>query len=159
MSIPFFSTLTFLHPWLLAALAALPALWWILRLMPPAPKQILFAPMRFLAGLIPDRQTPSHTPWWILLLRCLIIALLIIGLAGPVRGVSDTMNTDGHMRIVIDNDWAAATLWDKQMSRAADLTNQAAQNGSDIEIALTAPLAGQTIPTIEGPLSAGDARA
>jgi len=34
-----FGALAFLNPWLLAALAALPALWWLLRATPPAPRR------------------------------------------------------------------------------------------------------------------------
>jgi hypothetical protein len=153
-----FASIGFLHPWMLGALAALPALWWILRLMPPAPKHIIFAPIRFLEGLIPDRQTPSHTPWWILLLRCLIIALLIIGLAGPVRGKGEAVDNDTPIRIVIDNGWAAATLWDQQMRRAGDIINKAAQETQEIYIATTAPREGQDTPVYEGPLSAADAQ-
>lgn len=155
-----FGSITFLHPWMLGALAALPALWWLLRLMPPAPKHIIFAPIRFLEGLIPERQTPSHTPWWILLLRCLILALLITSLAGPVRGKGEAADADHQItRIVIDNGWAAATLWDTQMRRADDLINKAAQQNRQIEIAFTAILPGRDLPTAEGPMSAGDARA
>jgi hypothetical protein len=150
---------SFLHPWMLGALAALPVLWWLLRLMPPAPKHILFAPIRFLAGLIPERQTPSHTPWWILLLRCLIVALIILALAGPVRGPAEDMSNNVHIRLVIDNGWASASLWDQQMRRAEDLITRAGQNKQEIEITGTAPQPGQKLPLVEGPLSAGDAAA
>ena len=157
-ALPFLSGFTFLHPWVLAALAGLPALWWLLRLMPPAPKHILFAPVRFLAGLIPERQTPSHTPWWILLLRCLIIALIVIALAGPVRGPVETMDTNARIRIVIDNGWSSASLWDVQIRRAEDIIARAAQSKQEIEIAATALLPGREAPVLQGPMSAGEAR-
>ena len=35
-------SLTFLSPWLLGALVTVPALWWILRVMPPQPRNIKF---------------------------------------------------------------------------------------------------------------------
>ena len=34
--------IAFAAPWLLAGLAALPVLWWLLRVTPPAPKRIRF---------------------------------------------------------------------------------------------------------------------
>lgn len=153
----FFSGITFLHPWVLGALAALPVLWWILRLMPPAPKHILFAPIRFLKDLIPERQTPRHTPWWILLLRCLIVTLIILALAGPVRGPVETVDTSARMRIVIDNGWAAASLWDAQIRRAEDIINRA-DNGQTIEIAATALPAGRDTPILQGPMAVGEAK-
>ena len=42
------------NPWLLTALIALPALWWLLRIIPPAPKLIRFPAIRFLLGLEPE---------------------------------------------------------------------------------------------------------
>ena len=69
--------LTFLNPWILAGLNFLPALWFLLRVTPPAPKLIRFPPARFLAELQPDEQTVSHTPWWILLLSLLCAALTL----------------------------------------------------------------------------------
>src|SRR5437764_480324 len=35
-------SLAFASPWLLAALAALPVIWWLLRVTPPAPRRIAF---------------------------------------------------------------------------------------------------------------------
>jgi hypothetical protein len=42
MSLFGFGTLTFATPWLLLALGALPLLWWLLRAIPPAPRQVAF---------------------------------------------------------------------------------------------------------------------
>lgn len=153
----FLSGMTFLHPWVLGALAALPVLWWILRLMPPAPKHILFAPIRFLKDLIPERQTPRHTPWWILLLRCLIVTLIILALAGPVRGPVETVDASARIRIVIDNGWASASLWDTQIRRAEDIISRA-DSGQSIEIAATALPAGRDTPLLQSPMAAGEAK-
>ena len=48
------------NPWLLTALAALPVLWWLLRIIPPAPKQIRFPAIRFLLGLEPEERTSAR---------------------------------------------------------------------------------------------------
>lgn len=150
-------SLVFLHPWVLGALAALPVLWFLLRMMPPAPRHIAFAPVRFLAGLIPERKTPSRTPWWILLLRCLIVVLIVLALAAPADRPSEETGTAARLRIVLDNSWGSAALWNRQIARAEDLIARAGRDNIEIEIAATAPLADTHAPLAAGPLSAGDA--
>src|SRR5919206_1355087 len=76
----------FAAPWLLLALPALPILWWLLRVTPPAPRRIAFPALRLLRDLPITQETPARTPWWLLLLRILAAALLILGLAQPVLG-------------------------------------------------------------------------
>ena len=46
-------SLAFVSPWLLVALAALPIIWWLLRVTPPAPRRIAFPAIRLLLGLVP----------------------------------------------------------------------------------------------------------
>ncbi len=75
---------TFAAPLALAALIGLPALWILLRVTPPRPKRIDFPPLKLVADLIPQRQTPARTPPWLLILRLLIAAALILAVAGPV---------------------------------------------------------------------------
>ena len=77
-------SLAFASPWLLAALAALPVIWWLLRVTPPAPRQIAFPAIRLLLGLTPREETPARTPWWLILLRTVIAALIVIALAHPL---------------------------------------------------------------------------
>ena len=52
-------------PWILAALAALPLLWWLLRVTPPLPRRTFFPPLKLLRGLEDEEQTPAATPWWL----------------------------------------------------------------------------------------------
>jgi len=71
-------------PWMLTALALLPVLWWLLRITPPAPLVRAFPPLRLLLALTPEEETPAHTPLWLILLRMLIMALVIVALAHPL---------------------------------------------------------------------------
>ena len=48
-------SLAFASPWLLAALAALPVMWWLLRVTPPAPRRVAFPAIRLLLGLTAAR--------------------------------------------------------------------------------------------------------
>ena len=76
--------LAFLNPWLLAGLATLPLIYWLLKTVPPRPKQVEFPATRILVGLENTEKTPAKTPWWLLLIRLAAAALVIIALAEPV---------------------------------------------------------------------------
>ena len=68
----------FSTPAVLLALAALPALWVLLRVTPPQPRRIDFPPLRLILDLVPKQETPARTPWWLLLLRLVIAGVVII---------------------------------------------------------------------------------
>ena len=55
-----------------------------MRLIPPRPRRIYFPPTRLLFDIAPKEETPSRTPWWLLLLRLGLAALLILAAAGPL---------------------------------------------------------------------------
>ena len=76
--------LTFTVPLVLTALAALPAIWLLLRITPPQPRRVDFPPLKILADLRPEQEMPARTPWWLLLLRLLLAAFLILAAAGPI---------------------------------------------------------------------------
>jgi len=78
------ASLTFTAPWLLLALAVLPVLWWLLRLLPPAPRRLDFPAIRLLFDLKPREETPDRTPPWLILLRILLAGLVILALAHPL---------------------------------------------------------------------------
>src|SRR3569832_373844 len=120
-----FSALSFGAPWVLAALAARPVLWWLLKVTPPQPRRISFPPMRLLLGLKDEEQTPAHTPWWLLLLRLTAAGLLILALADPLLGRVVKILGDGPLILVVDNGWTAAKHWDQRQTLIADLLRAA----------------------------------
>ncbi|MEM7596855.1 MAG: DUF4159 domain-containing protein [Pseudomonadota bacterium] len=103
----------FAAPWLLIALAVLPILWIILRAVPPAPIRRRFPGVALLLGLSDDDTVTDRTPWWLLLLRMLAVAALIIGLAGPVLNpqADPSERRTGPLLIVMDATWASARDW------------------------------------------------
>lgn len=105
--------IAFAAPWLLVALAALPILWLILRAVPPAPVRRRFPGVALLLGLRDDDTVTDRTPWWLLLLRMLAVAAVIIGLAGPILNPRDAAEGErsGPLLIVLDASWAAARDW------------------------------------------------
>ena len=102
---------SFLSPALLWGLAALPALWLILRAIPPAPLRRRFPAVVLLLGLKDADASADRTPWWLLALRALAVAAAIIGFAGPTRAPIVADNGDAPLLIVLDAGWAEAHDW------------------------------------------------
>ena len=120
-------SLGFISPWLLLALLALPLLWIILRAVPPAPIRRIFPGVSLLLGLKDDEQVSDRTPWWLLLLRMLAVAALIVGLAGPVLNPRDEDAGKGPLLIVMDASWASAPDWAARTTMLERLLEDAAR--------------------------------
>lgn len=121
------SALAFGAPAVLWALLLLPVLWWLLRATPPRPQDITFAPTRLLLGLAKREETPSRTPWWLMLMRLILAALVIIALAQPVlRPEAATATGDGPLLIALDDTFAANTDWPARIEAAERLIDRAA---------------------------------
>ncbi len=147
------SNIIFMNPWILAGAATLPLLWFLLRVMPPTPQRVVLPTTRFLVGLTPETQTPSRTPWWILLLRIMIAALVLLALAQPVYNPASNLPGNGAIRLIIDNSWPAAQTWNKQIQAAEESLTQAGREKREIYILTTAPPPGEEKPVQYGPLS------
>ncbi|POF29832.1 DUF4159 domain-containing protein [Roseibium marinum] len=131
--------LTFTAPWILAALALLPVIWWLLRLTPPRPREIAFPPTRLLLGIDQHEETPQRSPWWLTLLRLLLAAILIVALAGPVWRSAEPVETgQGVLWMLVDNGWTSARGWDAQVSAAEQILAAAEQDGQPVLFAATA---------------------
>jgi len=153
-------SLAFASPWLLAALAALPVIWWLLRVTPPAPRRIAFPPLRLLLGLRPREETPARTPWWLILLRTVLAALVILALAHPLLNPQVRLAGSGPIALVIDDGWTAAHDWSRRREAALDLLAGAERESRAILLLTTAPLAsGEAAPPPLSPARAVDARA
>lgn len=136
--------LAFAVPWALAALAALPILWWLLRVIPPAPKRISFPAIRLLEGLRPEEDTPHSTPWWLLLLRLLIAALVILAIARPLIPSGTTIPAGGPILMVFDDGWSSARDFEARRDRALRILDQAERENRPVTLVTTAdPLPGQ----------------
>lgn len=154
-----FANIAFLNPWILGGLLLLPALWFLLRITPPSPRLIVFPATRFLEGLTPERVTSAKTPWWILLLRVLIIALIITALAEPVLNPVEAQRNKSDLQLIIDNSWPSAQTWDMQMQEAQRLLDVASRDRRTIHIYTTAPEPGKDDAAYHGPLTVTQAEA
>lgn len=130
----------FVTPWLLAALAVLPVLWLILRAIPPAPVKRLFPGVVLLLGLSDDDTVTDRTPWWLLVLRMLAVAAVIIGLAGPLLNPQEREDRQGPLLILMDASWASASDWDARRAMVEALLDEAARDGRVVAVQrLSAP--------------------
>ena len=131
----------FTAPWLLLALLALPLLWLILRAVPPAPIRRRFPGVALLLGLKDDESVSDRTPWWLLLLRMLAVAAIILGLAGPVLNPNENAaEGNGPLLIVLDGSWAGATRWPEQIEAIdAQLTRASRASRTVAFLELTDP--------------------
>jgi hypothetical protein len=152
-------SLAFASPWLLAALGALPVIWWLLRVTPPAPRRIRFPAIALLLGLKQREETPVRTPWWLILLRTAIAALVILALAHPVLNPAPLLAGSGPIVLVVDDGWAAAHDWSRRQQAAVALLDEAEREGRQIVLATTAPLASDQPAPPLAPVRAVDARA
>ena len=138
----------FLAPWLLAALASLPVVWWLLRVMPPSPRLVPFPAIRLLFGLRETEETPHRTPWWILLMRLLLAAIIIIALAHPLVNPTAVFWGSGPLVMVVDDGWAAGKGWTARQQAMTRILDQAERDGKPVMFLTTAP------PATGEPLSA-----
>ena len=131
----------FTAPWLLLVLAALPILWLLLRAVPPAPVKRRFPGVALLLGLKDDETVSDRTPWWLLLLRMLAVAAIIIGLAGPVLNPeAEQAEGDGPLLFVLDGSWAGATRWPQQQEAIEAQLTRASRLGRTVGfLTLTRP--------------------
>jgi len=128
----------FAAPWVLLALAALPMLWWLLRVTPPAPRTEVFPAVRLLLGLSAVAETPARTPWWLLLLRVAAAGLVIVGLARPVFDAGTRLPGSGPVLLVVDDGWASAGDWARRMAAADSALDRAERAGRPVALLPTA---------------------
>ncbi|MCL5776042.1 DUF4159 domain-containing protein [Limibaculum sp. FT325] len=140
----------FLSPWVLAGLAAIPVLWWLLRAIPPSPKVEIFPGVRLLLGLEDPERQAAKTPWWLLLLRAVMVAAVIVGFAQPVLNPSARLGQagEGAVLILIDQGWASAPDWSDRIALAGATLDEAAQSGRQVRLWLAAEAPGEVPPPV-----------
>jgi hypothetical protein len=152
-------SLAFVSPWLLVGFMALPIIWWLLRVTPPAPRRIAFPAIRLLLGLVPREETPAHTPLWLILLRMALAALVIVAVAHPLLNPQARLASTGPIVLVIDDGWAAARDWPIRQTSISELLAEAEREDRQVVLVTTAPEAANEPPPALKPIRAADAQA
>lgn len=140
--------MTFLAPWLLTVLLALPLIYLLLRVIPPAAKKVVLPTVRFLQELQQKNPPVVKTPWWIILMRLALLACLIVGLAQPVMNPSENLEGSGPLTLIVDNGWASGQTWEDQQNAALRIIAQARRENRPVALILTAPAAGEDRPQV-----------
>ncbi|MCB1884813.1 MAG: DUF4159 domain-containing protein [Geminicoccaceae bacterium] len=131
--------LAFLSPWLLLGLLGLPLVLILLRILPPSPRRQPFPPLEILrrANVLPPRA--ATMPWWLLLLRLLALAFIILACARPVLNPAVVLGGTGPLLVVLDDGWAGAANWAAQRQALAEALDQAAREEREVVLLRTAP--------------------
>ncbi|WP_455481667.1 DUF4159 domain-containing protein [Bartonella sp. B35(2025)] len=131
--------MSFAAPLILLGLLSLPIIWWLVQITPPTPCKELFPPFRFLPKIANQQEAKNRTPWWLLLLRLTIAALIIIALARPILHKEPiTFSGSQPLALIIDNGWASAKEWKKRIIVAESLLAQAEKQQKNIYFLATA---------------------
>jgi hypothetical protein len=127
--------LGFAQPLILLGLLGLPVLWWLLRLVPPRPRQVNFPPTRLLFEIAPKEETPARTPWWLTLLRLLLATLIIIAAAGPLWNPPIASSSRAApLLVLLDDGWPAAAAWDERIRTADEIVARADADGRGVAL-------------------------
>ena len=132
------ANISFGTPWILLALAVLPAIWFLLRVTPPLPKRVVFPPLKLLFGLRDQEQTPAGTPWWLMALRLLAAAALIVALAQPQIGRTLELSGKGPVLLFVDNGWTAASGWEARKGLVREAVDLAERQDRAVVLVSTA---------------------
>jgi hypothetical protein len=140
----FLQSVSFATPWALAGLAALPVIWWLLRFVPPKPQRVDFPPVRILLGLDTPEVTPDKTPWWLLLLRLALAALLVLGVSHPLWSDAKLGQfSNGTMLVVMDDGWPSGRYWQQRQTMLRSTLEEAQSAAIPVVLALTTPVSGK----------------
>lgn len=141
----FLQALSFETPLALWGLLALPVIWWLLRFTPPRPQSIKFPPLRILLALKQQEETPDKTPWWLLLLRLALAAILIFAVSHPSNRQSTSLaKGTGPLLLIVDDGWAAAKNWPKRVESLQNILSEAQSTGRVVTLATTTQTARPT---------------
>jgi hypothetical protein len=88
-------------------------------------------------------ETPDKTPWWLLLLRLALAAVVIFLVAQPFLQPPGTGGVPrGQRLIIVDDGWAAAQNWAETRRILGDVLDDAHGKGESVVLAGTAPRIG-----------------
>lgn len=139
--------MTLLSPYLLLFLLILPGVWWLVRAIPPQPREQRFPSLILLRQLTTTRQNAAHTPLWLLLLRLAALALLILAFSRPLYIPPRSSHVPHNLMLILDNGWAATTHWAERTEQALALGEATLRAGGRITLFLSAPEADGHMPS------------
>lgn len=140
-----FGPLAFAAPWALPGLLALPLLWMVLRATPPSPRDVIFAPLALLRRIARTPESPQSTPLWLIILRMVLAALIVLALSRPVWQPDEEAGGELPLLVVIDDGWAGAANWEASLREARGALERASLDGRRAALLFTAAAGGEPV--------------
>lgn len=145
-------------PWMLLALPATAALWWLMKSTPRKPVQQTVPHIRLLYKLASQEQTPRRVPWWQYAAVATAVAGATAALTHPRYNPDVPLPGAGPVTLVVDNDWAAARDLAARRKQSLQLVDRADKAGRPVIIVETAAPQDGTEIRVQGPMAASEAR-
>ncbi len=149
---------TFAAPWVLLGLGTLPALWWLMKSVPPKPVIHAFPAMSILFNMNSEDQSPARMPLWQRLLRLTAAGLVITGLAQPQLSNEVPLDGQGPVMLVVDNGWSSARNWSARTEEMKKIIDNVEREGRLIVVLPTASPADGAAISPSAPMTPAEAR-
>ncbi|HEY0900728.1 MAG TPA: BatA domain-containing protein, partial [Micavibrio sp.] len=145
-------------PWMLLAIPATAALWWLMKSTPRKPVQHIVPHIKLLYKLASREQTPRRVPWWQYAAVATAVAGTTAALTQPRYNPEAPLTGAGPVMLVVDNDWAGARDWKSRQEQMQQMIDRADKAGRAVIIVPTAAPADGTAVRVHGPMPASTAR-
>ena len=144
------SSLAFAAPLALLALALAPAVWWLLRALPPPPRNAAFPSLHILRHIDVEEATPAKPPWPLLAVRMALFFAVVLAISGPRLDPGVLPPGATPVVVIIDNGWSSAPHFDQKREALADIIDAAASDNRKLAVIATAPDADGEPIVLEG---------
>ena len=124
----FISSLAFAAPLALLALALAPAVWWLLRALPPPPRNAAFPSLHILRHIDVEEATPAKPPWPLLAVRMALFFAVVLAIAGPRLDPGVLPPGATPVVVIVDNGWSSGphlitASWPSLRQRLTQIAN------------------------------------
>lgn len=144
-------------PWMLLAIPATLALWWVMKSIPQERLKQIFPGIQLLAKVKHEEPSPTKMPWWQYVPITLASLAAVGALTKPEYNPQTPLQGSGPVIMVVDNGWSPARGWSARIAQAENLITRADRAGRSILIVPTAaPEDGSPLASI-GPVPAAEA--
>ncbi len=144
------SSLAFAAPLALLALALAPAVWWLLRALPPPPRNAAFPSLHILRHIDVEEATPAKPPWPLLAVRMALFFAVVLAIAGPRLDPGILPPGATPVVVIIDNGWSSAPHFEQKREALEDIIDAAASDNRKLAVIATAPDADGEPIVLEG---------
>ena len=129
------NNLAFSNHLALIGLFALPLVFYIIKLLPPAPKKMFFSSFYLIKSMEKVSVTKKNVPIWLLIYRIILITLIILFFSAPYLNIMNKKNTSNTIKnyvIIADIGWSMSKEWDKFKKIVSEISVEAEKKNKKI---------------------------